>query len=252
MPNAPSLPGDFNAQARDYREGRPGYPPALIDHLIGVARLNPGEHIVELGAGSGQLTSTLSGRGYSITAVEPAGQMRNHAPQLSDTTFVDGYFEETGLQDGVADWIVSAQAFHWADRPRALPELHRILKADRYFTVLWNDRDSNRNPITGRAMQIVCEFWPGYSQPYRHPNWFAELESSDLFKRADFRENDHAVTISRQGFLAMWRSLNRIRTAIGYEKHEQLIAAIDAYLRHDNIETINVHYTCKAWTVQRV
>ncbi len=38
-------------------------------------------------------------------------------------------------------WAVAAQAFHWADPPRALPEIRRILQPNRYVTVLWNNRD---------------------------------------------------------------------------------------------------------------
>ena len=107
-------PGDFSAQASAYAEGRPGYPPALVERLLARARVAPGDAVVDLGAGTGMLTRQLSGRGLRLTAIDPSEAMLDAgaALRLADATWHVGTFERTGLPDDAFHWAVAAQAFH--------------------------------------------------------------------------------------------------------------------------------------------
>src|SRR5262245_36031073 len=138
--------GDFTNQAAAYGQSRPSYPPELIDALVQDAGANAGDSVVDLGAGTGILTRDLVKLGFSVTAVEPNEQMRALAG-LPAAVWMDGAFEAIPLPDQSQDWAIAAQAFHWADRRRALPEIRRVLKLRRVFTVLWNEKDMDSLPI---------------------------------------------------------------------------------------------------------
>ena len=138
---APGQRGDFTAQAEAYARARPGYPAEIVDRVVAAAGVRPGDAVADLGAGTGLFTALLAARGLRVTAVEPNAAMRARAPVIAGVDWVDGSFEAAGLPAASQRWVVAAQAFHWADPQRALPELHRVLGARGAFTVLWNDRD---------------------------------------------------------------------------------------------------------------
>jgi SAM-dependent methyltransferase len=60
------------------------------------------------------------------------------------SSIVKGTFDNTGVEDGWADLIIIAQAFHWCpDYGKASVEFGRILKKDGAVVFIWNleDRD---------------------------------------------------------------------------------------------------------------
>ena len=54
--------------------------------------------------------------------------MREVFERVVDAEVVEGTAESIPLDDGIADAVTAAQAFHWFDPVRALPELNRVLR----------------------------------------------------------------------------------------------------------------------------
>ena len=139
--------GDFSSQAAAYQNSRPGYPPELLQQLIADANAQPGDPVADFGAGTGIMTQLLVDRGFLVTAVEPNAPMRLRA-NVTSARWIDGTFEQCPLPDMSQRWIVAAQAFHWADPARSLPELRRILQPRCCLTVLWNRRQDHEHILT--------------------------------------------------------------------------------------------------------
>ena len=57
----------FGLVAEEYERGRPTYPMAAISWLLGDEPVD----VVDLGAGTGKLTSALVAAGHRVVAVEP-------------------------------------------------------------------------------------------------------------------------------------------------------------------------------------
>ncbi|HZC41910.1 MAG TPA: class I SAM-dependent methyltransferase [Streptosporangiaceae bacterium] len=127
--------GDF---AAEYERGRPSYPAAAVDWV-----LPPGcRRVADVGAGTGKLTRLLRARGLTVTAVEPSGGMREQlARQIPDVQVLPGTAEQIPLPDGSVEAVLLAQAWHWADPARALPETARVLAPGGWLGLLWNVRD---------------------------------------------------------------------------------------------------------------
>src|SRR5215211_7533331 len=128
----------FAQAAEVYERARPDYPREAFDGLA----LERGMHIVDVGAGTGKFTRELVTRGARVTAVEPVREMRDVlARVLPDVEVLEGTAEAIPVGDGVADVVTVAQAFHWFDATRALPEIHRVLRRGGLVALVWNVRD---------------------------------------------------------------------------------------------------------------
>ena len=121
----PVAAAGFASAADVYDRARPSYPEEAVAWMAQRCELGEGKTVVDVGAGTGKLTRLLPTTRAHVIAVEPVAEMR---AKLTGVQALDGTAEEIPLPDGSADVITVAQAFHWFDHERALPELHRVLK----------------------------------------------------------------------------------------------------------------------------
>jgi SAM-dependent methyltransferase len=128
----------FGPQAAAYERGRPSYPPEAIDWLLPTGARD----VLDLGAGTGKLTTRLVERGLAVVAVDPIAEMLEVLRQsLPDTPALLGTAEEIPLADNSVDAVLVAQAWHWFDPKRAIPEVARVLRPGGRLGLVWNTRD---------------------------------------------------------------------------------------------------------------
>ncbi len=117
----------FGNAADTYDEIRPGYPQAMFQDLFGLLPDHP--HIIEVGPGTGKATRDLLARGAIVHAVEISPAMAAKLQQVLPSNGLHvtvGDFEEVPVEDGGADAVFSATAYHWitpqaqVDRPAHL------------------------------------------------------------------------------------------------------------------------------------
>jgi SAM-dependent methyltransferase len=132
----------FGAVAAAYERGRPPYPPEAVDWLLpaGASR------VLDLGAGTGKLTRQLRDRGLDVIAVEPSEGMREQlARAVPGVPVHAGSAEKIPLPDHSVDAVLVAQAWHWVDRSRAVPEVARVLVPGGRLGLVWNIRDERED-----------------------------------------------------------------------------------------------------------
>jgi SAM-dependent methyltransferase len=109
----------FDEIAAEYDRHRPAYPDELIDRACQVAGIGSGDHVLEVGCGSGQLTRGLVARGLHVTAVEPGKNLialaRQNLAGAGEVEFVTARFEDALLPREQFAAVFSASAFHWID-----------------------------------------------------------------------------------------------------------------------------------------
>ena len=128
----------FGAEAAAYERGRPSYPPEAIDWLLPAGAHN----VLDLGAGTGKLTTRLVERGLDVVAVDPIAEMLEVlSGALPHTPALLGTAEEIPLPDNSVDAVLVAQAWHWFDPAQAIPEVARVLRPGGRLGLVWNTRD---------------------------------------------------------------------------------------------------------------
>ena len=109
----------FDEIAAEYDRRRPTYPDELVDQACQVAGIGSGDHVLEVGCGSGQLTRGLVARGLHVTAVEPGKNLvalaRQNLEGAGEVEFVNAQFEDALLPREQFQAVFSASAFHWVD-----------------------------------------------------------------------------------------------------------------------------------------
>src|ERR1035438_6697654 len=132
----------FGGAAAVYERGRPSYPAQAIDWL-----LPPGaRRVLDLGAGTGKLTRQLRDPGLDAVPGGPSGGMREQLSRsVADVQVFPGSAEHIPLGDGSADVVLVAQAWHWVDPHRAVPEVARVLTGGGQLGLLWNVRDEQED-----------------------------------------------------------------------------------------------------------
>lgn len=134
----------FGQQADAYDRGRPSYPPALLDWLIGELGLKAAARVIDLGAGTGKFTQLLLQTGASTIAVEPVAAMREQLQRnLPEVRCVDGTAQSIPLPDACAEAVTCAQAFHWFANHESLRAIHRVLAPGGRLGLIWNLRDDS-------------------------------------------------------------------------------------------------------------
>ncbi|OPC77194.1 SAM-dependent methyltransferase [Embleya scabrispora] len=128
----------FGAAADAYERGRPSYPPEAVAWLVP----QDARTVVDVGAGTGKLTRALRAPGREVVAVEPSIGMREQFSHvLPDMRVLDGTGESIPLPDASVDVLVCAQAWHWVNPDRAVPEAARVLRPGGRLGLVWNFRD---------------------------------------------------------------------------------------------------------------
>ena len=130
--------------------------PELYDRLATAERLHPGvvawlpagaERIVEVGAGTGRLTTHLLDRGREILAIEPVAPFRRilqrklaQAGPAARARVAHGYFDHLPVASGCADLVVACSVLTPASRhggEAGLAEMERVCRPGGCVAVVW-------------------------------------------------------------------------------------------------------------------
>ena len=143
-----TLAGAFAGQGADYDRLRPGYPDAVLDAMLApLAGSAPTLRAIDLGAGTGKLSSALAERGLEVTAVDTSAAMLEVARARGGTITAGSLAtrlaraEETGLPAASAELVTVAQAWHWFDAEEASAEVARLLAPGGVLALVWNMLD---------------------------------------------------------------------------------------------------------------
>jgi SAM-dependent methyltransferase len=207
----------FAAVASEYERGRPEYPRAAIEWLLGGVPLD----VLDLGAGTGKLTAGLLEAGHRVIAVEPLTEMREIlAARLPEAHVLAGTAEQLPLADASVDAVVVGAAFHWFDQQPALAEIARVLRPPGVLGLLGNGFDT-ATAWVARVREILGP--PAIERP---GHWPSEAVLHERFADVDEREFPHAQRIDRAGLRDLASSRSTLATMRDAER-ASILARLD-------------------------
>ncbi len=206
----------FALVAEEYERGRPSYPSSAIRWLLGDEPLD----VVDLGAGTGKLTSALVAAGHRVVAVEPLDEMRAIlSERVPEAQVTAASAESTGLAPASADAVVAGAAFHWFDRARTFPEVARILRSRGVLGLLGNGFDTSASWV--RRLQEIL----GGPRLGRRGHWPSEEELLVWFDEIDEQRFELDHWVDRQRLLDLAGSRSSV-AMLGPEERQALLGQI--------------------------
>jgi ubiquinone/menaquinone biosynthesis C-methylase UbiE len=183
----------FARVADAYERARPGYPADAVLWLAG----ETSRDVVDLGAGTGKLTRSLTALGHHVVAVEPLGEMLDRLrAAVPGVTAVVGTAESMPLPDASAEVVTCAQAFHWFDHGPALAEIARVLRPAGRIALVWNVRDERVSWVADLSDAMVGR--TGVDRGAVEP-----IERSGLYGEVEHATFEHTQEVDREALRAL-------------------------------------------------
>jgi SAM-dependent methyltransferase len=158
----------FSDRVEDYVRYRPGYPRELLETLRGDCGLTKDAAIADIGCGPGNLAAVFLENGNTVFGVEPNEAMRAACGKALERFHgfnqFDGRAEATGLPSASVDFVVAGQAFHWFEPVAARAEFRRILKANGWVALVWNERANGPSEFHDAYEAILVRNGVDYSK----------------------------------------------------------------------------------------
>lgn len=169
--------GTYETTAADLR-------PAARE-LVAAAGIRAGEHVIDVGAGSGNVALLAADFGARVTAVEPAPRLREVIAETAgtrDLTVVDGTAANIPLPDGSVDVALSNFGIIFAPDPTAAAaELDRVTKpSSRVLLTSWLPGVMGKlvGIVAGAVREVTGDNNPGGARlDWHDPNALSRLLS---------------------------------------------------------------------------
>lgn len=158
----------FGAVAEQYDRVRPGYPEALIDHIVDVAGLAAGDEVLEVGGGTGKLTRRLLARELRVTVIEPDAEMAavNRARAAGAALELCG-FEDWPLERGRFAAVAAGQSWHWVDPMTGPSKAADALRPGGWLILAWNEPSLDDEAWHDDLQPIYARIVPGSEHSQR-------------------------------------------------------------------------------------
>jgi SAM-dependent methyltransferase len=216
---------NWSAISQDYLQYRPGYPKQFFTLLrqlgIGLA----GQHILDLGSGTGALAVPFARQGARVTAVDPSeGQLRaqkadarRHGIKIK---FKVASAEKTGLPDHSFDAITASMCWTYFEIKKMKLEVPRLLRPGGLLLVsslIWDRHEG----IVGHTHKLIAKYNPEARLTRRR--WDADVVpkwSQNWLRLKTFHEFRVNIPFSRESWRGRIRACRWIGAALGREQTE--------------------------------
>lgn len=173
---------DWGRTSEDYARYRDIYPPEFYDHILRAGLCRNGQQVLDLGTGTGVLPRNLYAYGADFTGIDIAENQIRQAELMAQENHINIRFvcmpaENITFPDESFDVITACQCFFYFDHTRLASQLHRTLKPNGSFAVLYMGWLPYEDAVAGQSEALVLRYNPAWTGngDRRHPNFIPDV-----------------------------------------------------------------------------
>jgi len=129
---------DWGLASKDYAKYRDIYPDAFYQKIVDMGLCTKGQHVLDLGTGTGVLPRNMAKFGASFVGADISENQIAQAIELSkasglDIDYIVASAESFDFRDKTFDVVTACQCFMYFDKAVALPKIYKVLKDDALY-----------------------------------------------------------------------------------------------------------------------
>ncbi|MDR2568672.1 MAG: methyltransferase domain-containing protein [Oscillospiraceae bacterium] len=198
---------DWGRTSSDYAKYRDIYPDEFYQKIIEMGLCVKGQRILDLGTGTGVLPRNLYKYGAEFVGADISENQIEQARLLTkdaemDIDYVVASAENFEFPDNCFDVVTACQCFQYFDKTIALPRIHKVLKENGHFCILFMAWLTDECEIAKHSEELVLKYNPDWTgggmKRYtvsETPEWAIEL-----FEATNFELFDVNVKFTRESW----------------------------------------------------
>ncbi|HEX3673556.1 MAG TPA: methyltransferase domain-containing protein [Rhizomicrobium sp.] len=198
-------PRRFRTTVPYYARYRLAYPRALIDRVVQIVGLKPGDAVMDLGCGPGPLAVLFAEAGMAVTAVDPEPDMLDAARDAAREAGVRIDFHQGSSFDmpagiGPFKLVTMGRSFHWMDREATLKVLDSLITPDGAVALTHDEHPATAENAWRRILHDVANrYGRGESHHVQARNSGGYRKHESVLFDSPFNRLEHAgIFIKRE------------------------------------------------------
>lgn len=230
---------DWGRVSKEYAMFRDIYPAAFYDKIIDRGLCIKGQHILDLGTGTGVLPRNLYRYGAKWTGTDISEEQIEQAKMLANRSNMDIEFctaaaEEISFEENTFDAVTACQCFWYFDHAKVMPIISDILKKDGKLLILYMAWLPFEDKIANASEELVLKYSPDWSgaRETRKPIQIPDIVYK-YFELEEHEEYDLMVPFTRETWHGRMKacrgvgaSLSDIELAEWEREHTELLERI--------------------------
>jgi len=223
-PLDPGRPMDWGRTSADYAQHRPGPPSAFYDRYRALGVGLPGQRILDLGTGTGELARQFARQGVEAHGTDIAAPQIAMARELAAQEGLSAEFriapaEESPFPDASFDAVTANQCWFYFDTSQAGRDVRRLLKPGGLLVVSYFSALPRLDPIVRASEEVVLKFNPQWSGR----DWSGDIPPALKWAQEDFMQQamfwfDATIPFSRESWRGRMRACRGIGAALSDEE----------------------------------
>ena len=181
---------DWGKTSKDYARFRDIYPEEFYQKIVDLGLCTKNQMVLDLGTGTGVLPRNMYKYGAKFIGADISKNQIEEAKRLSfesqmSIEYIVSAAETVSYPDEYFDVVTACQCFTYFDKEIVLPKIHRMLKSNGHFCLLFMAWLPNESEIAKCSENLVLKFNPSWSGGNMRrytlgaPEWSKELYAVD-------------------------------------------------------------------------